>query len=277
MVAKPHNFKRLVLGLLPRAPDHTMGLAVELAQLLNLDLLGMFLEDTSLHDLAGIPFAREFRPLGEGWHPIDTSRLSRDLEFAAQAAEKAFAEAAKRLATEWRFEVARGPMAAAIATVSQTSDIMVIGEPMSAAERASQQFSWLIDAAFRSAAAVLLVPSRIARIKGPVIAVATTPDDPSIDVAADIAMAADEELVVVDLGENAIDETRIKALAAAKGTAIKHIIGGKIAAANASSLAHALHPLRERLVVMTRSASDGQAASIIAADRQVPVLVVEPR
>jgi hypothetical protein len=275
MPTELHSFKRLVLGLQPRAPDHTMQLAVELAQLLNLDLLGVFLEDTSLHDLANIPFARELRPLGGGWHPIDIRQLSHDLELAARSAEKMFAEAAKHLPTQWRFEIARGPMAATIAAVSQISDIVVIGEPVSAAERGTQQFSWLIQAAFRSAAAVMVVPSQIGRVRGPIVAVAAVPDDPSIAVAADVALAANEELVVVDVCENAIDEARIRALATAKGLAIKHIIAGRTEA-NAASLAQALHPFHERLVVMTRGASDGQAASIIASERRVPVLVVEP-
>ncbi len=277
MVTEPHAFRRLVLGLQPPVPNHTTRLAIELAKLLHLELLGVFFEDTSLHNLASIPFVRELRPLGGGWHPIDTSQLSRDLEVAARTAEKNFAEAAKRLPTAWRFEVARGSMATIIATVSQTSDIVVIGEPMSAAERASQQFSWLIDAAFRSAAAVLVVPSRIVRDEGSVVAVATTPDDLSIAAAANVAMAANEELVIVDVCENAIDGARIQALGATKHLTVKHVVSGSGAGADAASLVHALHPLHERLVVMTRSASDGHAASIIAAERRVPVLVVEPR
>jgi hypothetical protein len=90
-------------------------------------------------------------------------------------------------------------------------------------------------------------------------------------------MAADEELVVVDMCENAIDEAGIEALGTAKGLTIKHVIRGGGTGADAASLAHALHPLRERLVVMVRSASDGHAASMIAAERGVPVLVVEPQ
>ena len=276
MPIESHSFKRLVLGMQPREPGHTLRLAVELAELLKLELLGMFLEDTSLQQLAGIPFARELRPLGGGWHPIDIGQFSRELEHAAQSAEKTFAEAAKRLPTQWRFEVARGPMAVTIATVSQTSDIVVIGEPMSAAERITQQFSWLIQAAFQSAAAVMIVPSRIARVQGPIVAIAMTPDDPSIGVAANIAVAANEELVVIDVCEKAIDEAQIRALAPTKGLAIKRIRGGWKTGADAASLARALGPRHERLVVMTRGASDGQAASIIAADRRVPVLVIEP-
>jgi hypothetical protein len=276
MPREPQKFKRLVLGLQLRAPDQTMRLAVELAQLLNLDLLGVFLEDTSLQNLANIPFAREIRPLGGSWHPIDIKELSHELEVAARSAEKMFAEAAKHLPTQWRFEVARGPMAATIAAVSQSSDIVMIGEPRNIAERVSQQFYWLVEAAFQSAAAVMVVPSQIGRAKGPIVAIAATKDDPSIAVAAGIARAADEELVIVDVCETAIDEAHIRALAAAKALTIKHIIDGRITGVNATSLANALHPFHERLVVMTRSASDDQVASVIAAEQRVPVMVVEP-
>ena len=190
MSKEPHSFKRLVLGLQPSAPDRAMQLAVELADLLHLDLLGLFLEDTSLHDLASIPFSREFRPLGGGWHTLDLDRLSRDFELAARSIERKFMDAAKRLPTGCQFAVARGPMTTTLASISRSDDIVMIVEPRSPAERATQQFSWLLEAAFRSAAAVMLVPPQIVRTKGPVVAMATSPDDPSILAAAAIALAA---------------------------------------------------------------------------------------
>lgn len=274
MANEPNNFKRLVLGMQPRAPDHAMRLAVELARLLELDLLGVFLEDSSLRSLAAMPFARELRSLGGGWHPLDVDQLSRDLESAARSAEKMFAETAKHLPS--RFEIARGPMAAAIAAISQATDIVVIGEPSSVAERATQQFSWLIEAAFRSEAAVMVVPREIARLRGPIVALAVTPDDPSIGVAAHIAAAANEGLVVVDVSEKAIDDARIQVPAAAGGLAVKHIVAGKGAGANAAALGEALRGRGERLVVMTRPAADGEFVSLVAAERRVPVLVIEP-
>ena len=277
MAMEPGNFKRLVVGLQPRAADHMAQFAAQLAEMLNLDLLGVFLEDESLYDLASIPFARELRPLGGGWHPIDRGQLSRDSELAAQAAEKAFVDAAKHLETGRRFEVARGPLMSSIAAISRTSDILVVGEPPSAAERASQQFSWLIDAAFRSEAAVLIVPRQIARVQGPIVCVASTADDPSIAVATDFAVAGNENLVVVAACDEAIDEARIAALAVGKNLTVSHLAGGREAATDAASLVRVLQPLRERLVVLTRSASDGHAALIVAAARGVPVLVVEPR
>jgi hypothetical protein len=44
MVAQPQVFKRLLLRLELGLPDHTMQLAVELAELLHIELLGLFLE-----------------------------------------------------------------------------------------------------------------------------------------------------------------------------------------------------------------------------------------
>lgn len=251
-------------------------LAVELAQLLKLDLLGLFLEDTSLKNLANIPFARELRLLGGGWHPIDIGQMSRELEHAAQSAERMFAAAAGQLRTQCRFDIARGPMAATIARVTQTSDIVVIGEPVSAAERVAQQFSWLIEAAFRSAAAVMMVPSRIVRNHGPVVAIVTAPNDPSLAIAANFARAANEELTIVDVAAKAIEETKLRAVANAEGLAIRHIRAGGVNLPNAASVEHALGPLHERLVVMTRGPSDAHAAALLAAHRRVPLLIVEP-
>jgi hypothetical protein len=250
MPEQPHSFKRLVLGLQPGAPDRTMQFAVELADLLHLDLLGLFLDDTGLRDLASMPFAREFRPLGGGWHTIDLDRLSHDFELVARNIERMFTEAAKRLPTRSQFEVVRGPLAKTFASLSPTDDIVMIVEPVSAAERATQQFARLMQAAFQSTAAVMLVPPQIARTKGPVVAIAAMPDDPSIYAAATIATAAREELVVIETQGVAFPDPAI--------------------------CAQAFRQTQERLVVMTRGAFDDGTASAIAAARRVPVLVIEP-
>ena len=276
MSKESHSFKRLVLGLQPSAHDRTMQLAVELADLLHLDLFGVLLEDTSLRDLASIPFAREFRPLGGGWHTIDLDRLSHDFELAARSIERMFTDAAKRLATRYQFEVVRGPMAKTFASISRTDDIVMIVEPLSPAERATQQFSWLLEAAFRSAAAVMLVPPHIVRTKGPVVAIAASPNDPSISAAAAIAVAAKEELVIIEADGHDADDPRIRTLAADTGLTIKRVAATKLALPDPATCAQAFRQMQERLVVMTRGAFADGVASTIAAARRVPVLVVEP-
>ncbi|MGB8402079.1 hypothetical protein [Bradyrhizobium sp.] len=276
MSKEPHSFKRLVLGLQPGAHDRTMQLAVELADLLHLDLLGLFLEDTSLRDLAGIPFSREFRSLGGGWHTIDLDQLSRDLELVARSIERKFMGAAKRLPTGYQFEVARGPMAKTFATVSRADDIVMIVEPQNPAERATQQFLWLLEAAFRSAAAVMLVPPHITRTRGAVVAIATSSDDPSIHAAAAISFAAKEELVIIETDSQDADDRRIRKLAADTGLNIKRVTATRTGLVDPTACALAFRQIQERLIVMTRGAFADGAASAIAAARRAPVLVVEP-
>jgi hypothetical protein len=250
-------------------------LAVELANLLHLDLLGLFLEDTSLRDLAKIPFAREFRPLGGGWHTIDIDRLSHDFELAARSIERMFTAAAKRLSTRHQFELARGPLTETIASISRTDDIIMIAEPQSPAERATQQFTWLVQAAFRSAGAVMLVPPHIVRTKGPIVAIAASPEDPSIQVAAAIAVAAKEELVIIGSDGQGAEDVQIRRLAADAGLAIKRIAAAKIELSDPNTCTQALGQVQERLIVVTRGALRDDVASTLATARRVPVLVVE--
>jgi hypothetical protein len=274
MPTELHSFRRLVLGLQSSAPDPAMRLAVELAELLDLDLLGLFLEDASLRDLAGIPFAREFRLLGGGWHSLDLDRLVHDMEVAARGMERTFTQAVGSLSKRSQFEVMRGPVAEAITSISNTGDIVMIVEPTSAAERVSGQFSWLVKAAFRSAAAVMLVPSRIIRFKGPIVAVAMAGDDPTIAAAAAIAVAAKEKLIVIGPSGRR-ENPRTAQLAAKTGLTIQYVTAGDLSADSTACL-KAMRQLQERLVVMARLPFDGATASAIVTARQVPVLVIEP-
>lgn len=242
MAGGAQRFRRAVIGMHPRMPRQGMTLAVDLAVLLQLELHGLFVEEAGLLGLAGLPFARELRPLG-GWRPLEASGLAEDLQLLARASERLFAEATRRLERASRFEVVRGSTAEALGAVSRSGDILVIVEPASPAEQATLQFSAMMSAAFRSRAAVLLVPPRLARRTGPVVALADATDDPAVAAAADIAAAAGEKLVV---------------------------------RAMAGALAPGSWPVGERLVVVTRGSFDDAVAPALASRRAVPVLVVEP-
>lgn len=274
MEAQPHIFKRLVLRLELGLPDHTMQLAVELAELLHIELLGLFLEDPSLRHLAAIPFVRELRPLEGGWRPIDLDQLIHDLEVAVRNAERLFVEAAKDLSTRHQFEVIREAAAQAIASIFRSGDIVIITQPSTPAGRATQQFSWPLEAAFRSDAAVMVVPARIARLAGPVVALAAAPDDPSIRAAAGIAIAAREDLVVVHAHEGKGDDPGFRKLAADTGLTIKHVFTGKASLSDPAACVEAFRHVKERLVVVARGTFPPELALSIASSRRVPVLVI---
>lgn len=273
--ARTHSFKRLILSVSPGSSAPTTRLAVDLADFLQLDLLGLFLDDPSLQRLAGIPFAREFRPFAGGWRPLQGEQVARESELAARQAERAFGEAARRLARQFQFEVRRDSVAQALRTLSRTTDIVMVAEPPSAVERATQQFYWFTEAAFHSPAAVLLVPTSALRRTGPIVAIAARPDDRSIETAAAIASSAGGPLIVLSAysaeeGAAALGEIRDT------GLSVHSVHVGAPALSDPSVCTNALAPFGERLIVTTRRSEARGFARALSAARRVPVLVLEP-
>jgi len=263
------QFRRAVLGLHHHPSRHGLSMAVDLARLLGLDLFGLFVEEESLLRLAALPFAREFNPLG-GWRPVESGQLARDLQAAASSAQRSFAEAVKNLPSACEFVIVRGSMAEAISTHARAGDIVMLSAPAAVGEYSAERFPLLIDTALRSAAAILLIPRQIARQAGDVVAIATRPDDPSIRLAAAVARAANEELVIIELFEAGPDRSppqddrRVTRKAA------------RLAVSDPALLVAAFRGERERLVVVTHGAGDASLPTILASWRRVPVLVIAP-
>jgi hypothetical protein len=250
-------------------------IAADIAALLQLELIGLFLDDGTLRRLADFPFAREFRPLGGGWQRIDMEQLQQDLELAARRAERMFATAAKQLSTRCHFEVLQAPTVESVAAFPQAEDIVMIAEPASAMERAVQQFAWVTEAAFRSAAAVMLVPAGTKWAGGPVVAIATSPSDPSVDAAAAIAALAQAELLVVEASEASETPSSLDIAAEVK-TRVRKIAIGHVSPTHLITYSDVLPNLQERMVVISRGPLSQELAANIVSTRHVPVLIVEP-
>lgn len=265
MTTPPLGFRRIVLGLHPGAPTRAAAHAAEFAALLDLELLGLFLEDAGLRHLSGFPFAREISSLGGGWRRIEPARATSEMDLAAGSAERRFIEAARGLARR-QFEIARGGAAETLAAILRADDIVALGAPPAAAERAAEPFASLLEAAFASSAAVMLTPARPARSAGPIVAIAAGPDDPSVEAATAIAEAAGEEVVVVD----------VRPAAAEDWLAARRAAGPRLAFAD-DALPQALRGLKERLAVVGRGAAADKIALAIAALRGVPTLSVDGR
>jgi hypothetical protein len=262
------QFRRALLGLQHHPSRHGLSTAVDVARLLGLDLFGLFVEEESLLRLAALPFVREFNSLG-GWRAIDSGQVARDLQLAASSAQRLFTEAVKGLPMSCEFGIVRGSMADAISAHTRPDDIVILSAPAAAGEYSAERFPLLIEAALRSAAAVLLIPRQLARQAGDVVAIATRPDDPSIPLAADIARAAKEELVIVELFEGAAAD----GLAPAEdGRSTRK--AARVAASDPAMLIAAFRGERERLVVVTHASTDATLPTILASWRRVPVLVI---
>jgi hypothetical protein len=262
------RFRRAVLGLQLHPSRHGLSMAVDVARLLGLDLFGLFVEDEGLLRLAGLPFAREFNSLG-GWRAVDGAQLARDLQAAASSAQRSFAEAVKSLPTSCEFVTVRGSMVEAISAHARPDDIVMLNAPAAVGECSAERFPLLIDTVLRFAAAVLLLPRQVARQAGDVVAIAARPDDPSIGLAAGIARAANEELVIVELfNEAAVD--RPSRLDDARAT--RKVV--RAAVSDPTLLVAAFRGERERLVVVSHGTVDPSFPTILASWRRVPVLVI---
>lgn len=265
----------MVLGLPHSAKDYrSVAFTAELADRLGLDLLGVFAEDEGLIDLALLPCVREFRFSGDGWHRLDSEQLMRSSTQAAADARRLFSEAAKSLRVAARFDLVKGQIDKAVGSRTQANDIVVVIEPKSVAERVSYQFMQLVDMAFHATAAALLVPSRIRRNKGPVVAVAANEHDPSIEIGLRMAESVRENLLV--LGPNVANDVLSELLSTVTGAV--HVAQRQLPSTevNAAELEAILARVGERLLVMNRGA-DLKLPFRLASERGVPVLVTPRR
>lgn len=260
------EFKRIVLGLHQSLLDRaTFELAAGFAGLLRTDMFGFFIEEPHLKVLAELPHAREFRMGGRRWEPLDVARFAREFEASALAAKRLLTEAAAVHRVACSFEVVRSPTAQAIRTFSRASDILIIAEPKSPVDRIAGPFPGLASAALQSAASVLLVPRQVARMQGPVVAVAAAPDDPALDAALAVAAAAGESLVVLAAHDVPMDAGAVETLPLSRA-----------ALASAGGIAAVLGGVRERMIVLTRADRAEAVPTALASLRRVPVLVLAP-
>jgi hypothetical protein len=243
MTAPPAAFTRIVLGLDQAGSDRAaMRFAADFARLLRLDLFGLFAEDPSLARLVGLPSLREFRLLERQWRPIEGGSLSAELERCAATARQSFDEIARATGVARRFEVVRARVKEAIASVSGESDIILLAEPRAAVPLAFESFAEIVTAALATPAGVLVVPNRIARLHGSILAIGETAEDESVASAAAIAAAVHERFEVV--------------------------------AARDQELSHRPGRPAERMIVMTRRVGARVAPLSLVAGRRVPVLVL---
>jgi hypothetical protein len=148
-----------------------------------------------------------------------------------------------------------------VTDICAASDIVVVSAPRRMGTGTTRGFLRLRQTACRSVASVLHLPPAAGRKRGPIVAVAADAADSGLDIARWLATEAHEHLLVLaPLGSMIEGEPDIRFL---PGT-------------SAHDVTAALGDLRERLIVMTRTADTEDPGSALALARGVPVLVMEP-
>ena len=265
------GFRRMVISL-PQNIGNEVAIdaAAELAEVLNLELLANFIADSTLHELAGFPL-RELRLPGEGWQTIDLAEITREMDRAAGIARRLFAAAVGRRAIKTSFDVVPG--AEVTASHISAGDIVAIIEPAHPGERITRQFAGLLDAALATAGGILIVPRRIVRSAGPVVALATGAADPGIGPALEITAALKERLILAmpapaPLAADVVSEAR------QLGVQIDQVKEGGLI--GLFGLTPALTGAKERLRVLTHGRVPQDAYRLFSMLHGVPLLVIEP-
>jgi hypothetical protein len=100
--------------------------AASLAQRLDAELHGLFIEDTDLLRLAGLPFARETGTTTAVVRRLQHPDIERGWQRQAARLQERLAEVAVRRQLRWSFEVVRGRMTAQVAELAVSSDVVAV-------------------------------------------------------------------------------------------------------------------------------------------------------
>lgn len=101
--------------------------AVLLAEALEAELLGMFVEDVNLVRWAALPFAREVGHATARARPLAGEDLARALRGQAARAQQALARLATGRGVTWSFRVGRGEVAATLLAAAHDTDLVALG------------------------------------------------------------------------------------------------------------------------------------------------------
>lgn len=211
------SYRRAVLGMSSGSVDrHMLQAAAEFARLLELEMLGVFIEDQSLIDLAGLPFTRELRMPGHEWRMMEPQRVDDELRAAAQQAARLFQREIKSQGLACRFEVRRGSPVTLASKVAQATDVLILAEP-AAFDLLAPGSEPARQAAEASAAAVLLLPRTGMPRHGPVAAVAASRSDACFELATRIAAGTGEKAFAIPPVEPASSAALMESLQRALG------------------------------------------------------------
>lgn len=275
-------FRRMIIALgAGGASEEGLAAAAEIAQLMGLEIEGLFIEDEAVLGLSALPFLREIEVGSLASRPFDTARLESEMRLAAGTRHRALAAAARRTRTSFRFRSERGEIEAIVSRTAGATDIVVVIEPGGAAERTSLAAVTMRRAAMRSHASVLYVPAPVSPRRGAVAAIpgpgATKAE--VLRLAARIAAGSGNELVILSANIADIDREKIAEFAGELGLAADRVKLRTLADDSLAALVQALESVEQRLVVLSRGAlglDDDRALTALAARLRVPILTVEP-
>jgi len=128
MTSDDPKIRRVVAALdVAAKPGEVLEAAVELATALHAELVGLFVEDRRLLQVAELPFAQEFGLATGRARPLGVEDMERALRRQAERMRRMIGELAQPLGLAWTLEVVRGESLAAALAFAGMEDVLVIG------------------------------------------------------------------------------------------------------------------------------------------------------
>ena len=122
------TIRRIIVDLDPRSQGRSaLEAAAQLAERLQAELVGLFVEDIDLLHLAGLPFAREIGFPSATTRALDIASMERSLRALASDVQRSMAAIAGRAPVPWSFRVARGTLMSELRAAAAQGDIVVTG------------------------------------------------------------------------------------------------------------------------------------------------------
>jgi hypothetical protein len=120
------NFQRIVVALDTSSSATALATAVDLARAMEVEVVGLFIEDADLIRLAALPCAREVGFPSAVRRTFDVAAIERSLRAHASRMRE---DLRRRLGGErlkWTFEVVRGPFVEVLATAVDERDLAIV-------------------------------------------------------------------------------------------------------------------------------------------------------
>lgn len=123
------HIKRVLVAMDATGPSKAaLKSAAEIAARLRVELLGLFVEDINLLQLASLPFAREFVYGSSTGRKMDSTDMERSLRIQAERLRKNLEITAESAQVPYSFIVTRGKVASALLSVAAEHDLLVLGK-----------------------------------------------------------------------------------------------------------------------------------------------------
>jgi hypothetical protein len=126
--------QRVLVAMDSPAAQYLLPAAAELAAQFQAELLGLFVENTDLLRLSGLPFAEEVCSSSAVARPLTREIVECRLRTLAEQLRRSLAETARQADVRWSFIIARGTVHRLLEESTRESDVLLLPQRVAAAE-----------------------------------------------------------------------------------------------------------------------------------------------